>query len=222
MTGISIAGLAAVLHARTRQPTGSEPRFTNQNITQRFRAALPEITAELNLELATARQIETFTRSDQRTILWGLVDLGTNIVQISVPVTYRYQVPLRDVWKLETRGQQVIVQAPALRVALPPAIHTNELVVLSARGWARSSTAGLQQELERQILPVLTESATDPRRLNLVRDTCRQSVTEFVRLWLERERQWGGTHFNQIQVTFPGEATGGHGGTLGNTVGVIQ
>jgi hypothetical protein len=47
--------------------------------------------------------------------------------------------------------------------------------------------------------------ASDSRRLNLVRDTCRKSVAEFIRLWLERERQWGRSGFKQIQVTFADE-----------------
>jgi len=86
-------------------------------------------------------------------------------VQVSVPVTYRFHVRVREVWKLETQDRRVIVHAPTL-----------------------------------------IEYAGDPRRLNLVRDTCRQSVAEFVKLWLERERQWGGAGFDQIQVKFVDEA----------------
>ena len=61
------------------------------------------------------------------------------------------------------------------------------------------------EELKRQITPRLTALAHDPRRLNLVRDTCRKSVAEFVRLWLERERQWGQSGFTRIQVKFGDE-----------------
>jgi hypothetical protein len=50
------------------------------------------------------------------------------------------------------------------------------------RGWARLAPTNLLAELERQITPTLTRFAHDPRRLNLVRDTCRRSVAEFVRL----------------------------------------
>lgn len=125
-------------------------------------SSLPELTAELNLELATVRQVETFTRSDQRSWLWGLVDLGTNTVQVSVPVTYRYHVPLREHWQLKIQGNLVSVQAPALRAALPPAIHTDQLVTLSVRGWARGSTASLRLGLERQITPLLNQSADEP------------------------------------------------------------
>ncbi len=207
ITGASIAGLAAILYANRRR--SDEPvtpvKFTNENITQHFIASLPELSPELNLELATAKQVETFTQTDECTALWGLLDLGTNTAQISVPVTYRYHVQLRDSWQLETQGDVVIVHAPALRAAVPPAIHTDQMQRLSQRGWARFAPTDLLQELERQLTPTLTQFANDPRRLQLVRDTCRRSVAEFVRLWLERERQWGRAGFTQIQVIFADE-----------------
>ena len=184
ITGVSLAGLVAATYLG-RQPSTPLPssqlpaRFTN---------------------------VETFTQTEERRVFWGLVNLGTNVVQVSVPVTYRFHVRVREAWKLETRGHRVIVQAPVLRPALPPAIHTDEMQRLEQRGWARWAPTEMLAELERQITPTLNEYASDPRRLNLVRATCRQSVAEFVRLWLERERQWGGAGFTEIQVKFAEEA----------------
>lgn len=208
VSGASITSLAAYIYLSRHPPpeTGRPVRFTNQDITLRFVSSIPEIAAELNLELAMCRQIETFTQTDEYTLLWGMIDLGKNIAQVSVPVTYRYHVHLRDAWKLETQGNLVIVYAPALQPSLPPAIHTDQLTTLSVRGWGRRSPATMIQELEHQLTPRLTALASDPRRLNLVRDACRKSVAEFVRLWLERERQWGKSGFTQIQVKFADEA----------------
>jgi hypothetical protein len=212
VTGASIAGAAALFLAGRQRPAAIDPetelsplKFTSENITRRFTSAIPEITRELNLEVATTKQIETFGCSNNLSLLWGLIDLGTNIAQVSMPVTYRFHVGLRAAWKLETQGSRVIVHAPPLRVALPPAIHTEGMERLAQRGWARGSPAEMLREVERQITPTLCGFANDPRRLNLVRDTCRQSVAEFVRLWLERERQWGGSGFTQIQVKFADE-----------------
>ena len=78
-------------------------------------------------------------------------------------------------------------------------------MTLSVRGWARSSPEPMLEDLKRQLTPRLTALANDPRRLNLVRDTCRKSVAEFVRFWLERERQWGQSGFTRIQVKFGDE-----------------
>jgi hypothetical protein len=205
VTGASLAGLAAYLYLNRPQPSVTEPpvKFTNRDITLQFIASLPDITPELNLELATCQQVEIFTQTHACSLLWGHLDLGTNLVQVSVPVTYRYHIHLRDEWKLEIKGQRVIVHAPALRAASPPAINTDQLTTLSVRGWGRRSPEPMMQELKKQITPRLTALAADPRRLNLVRDTCRKSVAEFIRLWLEREHQRD--VINEIQVLFPAE-----------------
>jgi len=71
--------------------TGRKPKsepvqpFTDEDLTERFVSAIPEITRELNLELATATYHETFTRQSELKTLWGLIDLGTSIVLIQVP-----------------------------------------------------------------------------------------------------------------------------------------
>ena len=210
ITGASIAGLVGIacLGRKQPEPSVAEPpiKFTTENITHRFTAALPEICPVLNLELAVCKQSETFFEASERRALWGIVNLGTSMVQITAPVSYRFHVRVRDAWKLETVGNRVIVHAPTLRPALPPAIHMDELQRLEKRGWCRCSCTELMADLERRITPTLIAYANDPRRLNLVRDTCRKSVAEFVQLWLQREGQWGEKAFTQIQVKFAEEA----------------
>jgi hypothetical protein len=164
-------------------------------------AAIPEITPELNLELATATQTETFTKSSTN-VLWGLIDLGTSTVQIRVPVTYRYHLCLREPWRLEIKQKRLIVHAPMFRPSLPPAIHTDKLETLSVRGWGRSSTTDLLAQMHQEITPLLSRYAGDSKHLALVEDRCRQSVAEFVQLWLEREGQWGRQGFTEVQVEF--------------------
>lgn len=81
MTPILITGggvLTALLFLRQ---TGQRPApppiqpFTTENLTERFISAIPELTQELNLELATATFNETFTKQSDRTTCWGLMDL---------------------------------------------------------------------------------------------------------------------------------------------------
>jgi hypothetical protein len=211
ITPIIITGGAAVTAVILMSRSGNckatvppVPKLTNDNITTKFVAAIPELTPELNLELATATQTEVFTKTDSSR-LWGLVDLGTSTAQIRVPVTYRYHVCLREPWRLEIKGQCIMVQAPEFHPSLPVAIHTDKLEKLAVRGWARGSVAGLMEQLQKEITPMLIQSASDPRHLELVRERCRQSVAEFVRLWLEREGQWSRLGFTEIQVVFPKE-----------------
>ena len=198
------AALAAIIALSKRDPPADPPRKEPEaDLTTRFVAAIPEITSELNLELATATQTETFTKSSQ-SFLWGL-DLGTSTVQITVPVTYRYHLCLRDPWRLDVREQRVIVHAPGFKAGLPPAIHTDQRRKLAVRGWCRGGTDDLMEQLEQEITPTLNQYARDDRHLGLVRAQCRQSVAELVKLWLEREGRWGAPGYTEIQVCFPGE-----------------
>ncbi|MFM2294337.1 MAG: hypothetical protein RLZZ350_750 [Verrucomicrobiota bacterium] len=106
-SAVTVVGLVALLHALRpppRSPDQPTPRFTDHNLTQRFVSAIPELTKELNLELATAEQVETFTQTDELIVLWGFLDMGTNVAQVRVPVTYRYHVQLRDAWQLSEPG----------------------------------------------------------------------------------------------------------------------
>lgn len=186
---------------------GLAGKFRQQTITETFLSALPTLarTPGGTLELATATSTETLTRTDEKTIAWDMIYLGKTVSEISVPVTYRYHLNLRDAWKLEVSGSTCIVRAPAIRPTLPPAIHTDRMQKRSAAGWARFDAAEQLAELERSLTPRLARHAADPRRLALVREECRKTVGEFVRDWLLREDHWRRDRFTSIKVVFADE-----------------
>ena len=178
--------------------------FSAQHITRTFVAALPNLTRELNLEVATARQVEFFERTDHRSILG--VSLGTNTARLRLPVTYRYHLRLADPWRLEVQGQHLIVHAPPLRPSLPPAVHTDDLEAHAERGWCRGAPEALLRELHREVTPLISEWAGNEQHLGRVSETARLQVAEFVRRWLEGETRWGPRHFTTISVRLGGEA----------------
>lgn len=188
-----------------RPITHKEDPFSEQLITHTFISALPSLTRELNLEIARSWQMETVERSETKRLL-GL-NLGTNTAQIRMPVTYRYHLRLHDPWTLKTKGQAVIVQAPEIRPSQPPAIHTDQMSIESKRGWCRMPPVELVDQLHHDLTPTISQYAQDPRRLAFVRETARQSVAEFVRLWLARENRWSQGKFNSIHVRFRDENT---------------
>lgn len=186
---------------------GIAGKFRQQTITETFLSALPTLarTPGGSLELATATSTETLSRADERTIAWDMIYLGKTVSEISVPVTYRYHLVLRDAWKLEVVGNTCVVHAPAIRPSLPPAIHTDKMQKRSEVGWARFDAREQMAELERSLTPRLARTAGDPRRLALVREECRKTVAEFVRDWLLREDHWRKDRFTAIQVVFADE-----------------
>ena len=179
-------------------------RFKTGTITTTFRAALPELvsTGSGNLEVATAEVTETFTRSDELRIFWDLISLGQTVTEIRVPVTYRYHVSLQEPWNLEVSGRTCVVNAPAVRPSLPPAIHTDGMEKRVERGWLRFNAAQQMEELEKSITPTLVEYSRDARHLNLARETSRRTVAEFVKGWLLKEDHWRQDRFHAVLVRF--------------------
>ena len=179
--------------------------FFGGNITEAFVSSIPEIqTAEGGrLELASAEITETFTRSDERRILWDQFSLGTTVSEIKVPVTYRYHLRLADPWRLEVSGGTCVVYAPQIRPTQPPAIHTDGMEKRSAESWLRFDAHEQLEALEKTITPQLIARARDEQHLTLVRETSRQAVAEFVRRWLLREDHWRPDRFHAVTVVFP-------------------
>ena len=190
--------------ASSSPPLPATDPFSAQRIPQTFVAALPSLTREL--EVATSRQVEFFERRDQKSTLWGLLDLGTNTAQLRLPVTYRYHLRLADPWRLEVQGSHLIVHTPLLRASLPPAIHTDEMEARTERGWCRCAPEDLLRELHREVTPLLSQWASNEQHLGMVRETARLQVAEFLRRWLEGETRWGPRSFTAISVRLGGEA----------------
>jgi hypothetical protein len=184
-------------------PKEEDDPFCEQRITQTFISALPSLTRELNLEIAKTWQMELLEKSDTKRFL-GL-NLGTNTAQIKCPVTYRYHVRLHEPWTLSTKGKAILVHAPVIRASQPPAIHTDGMSIESTRGWARLPPYELADQLHHDLTPILSRYAEDPRRVQFIREAARQSVAEFVRLWLEREHRWSRWKFTSIHVRFRDE-----------------
>jgi hypothetical protein len=182
-------------------------KFAHGTITHTFVAAIPEIaTAGAGrLELATARQVETFRAEDSLSVFWDKLYLGTTVSEIRVPVTYRYHLELADPWRLDVSGQTCLVIAPPIRPSLPPAIHTDQMEKRSEAGWARFNAQQQLENLERGITPTLNQYARDRRHFALVREQCRQTVAEFVRTWLLKEDHWRTDRFHTIKVVFADE-----------------
>ena len=182
-------------------------RFRQGTITKTFLASMPDVAPSHGdvLELATAKSVETFRVEDRKTVAWNMIDLGSTVSEIRVPVTYRYHIRLSDDWHLTTSGNTCLVFAPPLRPSQPPAIHTDGLLKRSKNGWARFNKGRQLEELERSLTPRLTIIAADDAHLALVREECRDAVAAFVRRWLLHEDQWREDRFSSVRVLFPGE-----------------
>ena len=72
--------------------------FLTGDVTRQFVSSLPvhENVGSGRLEVAVATTTEVLTRSDEQRAFWDLLSLGTTQVEIRVPVTWRWHLPLDD------------------------------------------------------------------------------------------------------------------------------
>ncbi len=183
-------------------------RMTSQQITESFRQSITEIVSTKGdvLEVATMQTDETITKYDMKTLFNDTVYLGTTVSEIRTPVVYRYHIQLSDEWQLRVEEGQCIVQAPALRPSLPPAIRTEGLEKKSEAGWLRFNAVENMTALEKSLTPTLEKRAGNKQHLDLVREAARKSVAEFVQKWLLKEGQAASAGIRSITVIFPDEA----------------
>ncbi len=198
--------------------------LVTQDINESFRQSVTEIASTNGdvLEVATMQTDETVTKSDAKS-LFNTVYLGTTVSEIRAPVVYRYHIKLSDDWKLHVEeGGHCIVHAPALRPSLPPAIRTDGMEKKSEAGWLRFNAAENLTELEKSLTPALERRAGNRSHLNLVRESSRKSVAEFVKNWvLKQDPATLAAPVRSITVIFPDEIPpSGQPRTLPKTVEV--
>lgn len=164
--------------------------FLTGDVTQRFVSSLPvqENVGVGRLEVAVAKTTETLTRNDEQRAFWDLVSLGTTQVEIRVPVTWRWHLPLDDGWIATIEDGVLTVVAPAPRPSLPPAIHTDGIERRTEADWLRFDAPLRLAELERELTPLLVQRATDASHSAMAREPARQTIERFALLWIARER----------------------------------
>ena len=163
--------------------------FLTGDVTQRFVSSLPmhEDVGSGRLEVAVAATTEGMTRTDEQRAFWDLLSLGSTQVEIRVPVTWRWHLPLDDGWTATIEDGVLTVVAPAPRPSLPPAIHTDGIERRSQADWLRFDAGLRLAELERELTPLLIERAVDPTHRAMAREPARQTIERFALLWIARQ-----------------------------------
>ncbi len=177
--------------------------FLTADVTERFVSSLPAVRGEARLELATAETVETLSRSDERWAFWDLVPLGATTVELRVPVTWRWHVPLDGEWRAVLEEGLLTVEAPALRPSLPPALHSDGIERRVEEDWLRFDGAEQLARLERELTPLLSARAREPRLMAFGRAAAREALADLARGFVERSLP--GTPVRAVVVRFADE-----------------
>jgi len=184
-------------------------KFDRAAVERDFVASIPTIfrTPGGNLELAGLNATETFISSDTAKMSFLNMNIpgATTTVIITVPVVYRYYVPLREQWDIEVTDNTCLVVAPELRPTLPPAIQSDQMQIKTIEGPLAFDGAEKQAKLLQGLTPQLEANAKDSTKIKLVREEARKTVAEFIQAWLLQRGDWGEQKIENIKIFFRGE-----------------
>ena len=155
------------------------------------------------LVVSRIRAPERFDAS-QHHRFWG-VPLGQTISQIQVPAVFTYQIELAPEWKVTVRDKTFLVIAPVVKPQLPVAMDTSRLSQFSAGLWSPLTGTAQREALLKGLSGALATRAASPSYIEFQREAARETVTEFVRTWLQTQERWKHARDLSIKVLFADE-----------------
>jgi hypothetical protein len=153
--------------------------FNQGTITTVFLSYATTISNQQHLQVATIRQMEIFTRTNQPSTAFGYVPLPDVVVEARAPVEYTYYLDFNAPWRFVLKDGVVLVTAPPLHFN-KPAVDASALNYEVKKGYFK--TAEAQESLKRSVTSLVTIRAKE--NVALVREHARKQTAEFVENWL--------------------------------------
>ena len=169
--------------------------FVKGTVTTQFQEYCTEIHPNLSLQVATLKEVEQFTCSDEAVI--GNIPLPEVIVRVTAPVEYIYHLDLNDKWEFNLRGDVLTVWVPELRANKPSFDVSNMNWEVQKDSLIRN-TSRVREELRQSLMPLAMGRGR--AHVKLVCETARVQVTTFVEKWL-RDRFKDGKKY-RVKVYF--------------------
>lgn len=176
--------------------------FNQRTISTAFASYATSLAANQFLQFATLRQVELFTQTDQATTGFGYLPLPDVIVEAQAPVEYTYYLDLKAKWDFTLTNGVIYVLAPPIRFN-KPAIDASEITYEIKRGSVLRNEEQARENLKKSLTSLAHLRARE--HVQLVRETGRRQVTEFVETWLAKNFSDGAKH--PVKVFFPGEVS---------------
>jgi hypothetical protein len=171
--------------------------FRQGTITTSFTSYATTIEGTQFLQVGRVNQMELFTRTDERSL--GYLTLPEIVVEARVPIEYTYYVDLNGPWRFVVENNVLQVYPPDMGLNTP-AVDVSRLSFEVRKG--RFGSEQVQEDLKRSIGFMAKEKGR--QNINLIRETARGKIAEFVGTWLARSFPDGKNY--PIKVYFPNEA----------------
>jgi len=157
--------------------------FKQGTITTTFTSYATSLSGSQYLQFATLSQQETFTRTDESTVLFGYIPLPDVIVQASAPVTYTYYLDLNAKWDFVLRDGVIWVTAPDIKFN-KPALDISRVTYEVKKDSHIRNTSEAMENLRSSMMWMTYQKAR--ANIELVRETGRQQTETFVENWLAK------------------------------------
>lgn len=172
--------------------------FNRGTVTTSFVSYATTVTNTLRLQVATLRQMEIFTRTQQTSTAFGYLPLPDVVVEARAPVDYTYYLDLNSDWRFVLEDNRVSVFAPPVQFN-QPAVDASAISYEVRKGYFKSAEA--TESLKQSVNSLVNLRAR--QNIDLVRGNARQQVAEFVERWLTRSFSDGKAH--SVKVYFADE-----------------
>jgi len=172
--------------------------FNRGMITTSFISYASSVSSSRYLQFATLKQMELFTRKDEKSTAFGYLSLPEVIVEARAPVECTYYLDLSAEWRLVVQDNVMHVFAPEIKFN-KPAVDVSKLEFEVKKGIVK--TKEVQEDLRRSITFLMAERARE--NISLVRETGRRQTAEFVEQWLAKSFSDGKVF--AVKVYFPEE-----------------
>lgn len=155
--------------------------FKQGTITTTFTSYATTLSGSQYLQFATLSQKETFTRTDESSLLFGYIPLPDVIVEASAPVTYTYYLDLNARWDFVLRDGVIWVTAPDIKYN-KPALDISRISYEVKKDSHFRNTSEAMENLRSSMTMMCYNKAQ--ANIELVRETGRHQTEAFVENWL--------------------------------------
>jgi len=157
--------------------------FKQGTITTTFTSYATSLSGSQYLQFATLSQRETFTRTDESSLLFGYIPLPDVIVEASAPVTYTYYLDLNARWDFVLRDGVIMVTAPDIKYN-KPALDVSRIAYEVKKDSHFRNTSEAMENLRSSMTWMSYKKAE--ANIELVRETGRTQTEAFVQNWLAK------------------------------------
>lgn len=191
----------AMLDSAAKNTRDLAAALIHGTVTTQFREYCTETRPDLSLQVASLKQIEQFTRTDEAVV--GGIPLPDVIVRVTAPVQYTYSVDLNSRWEFRQSGNTLTVICPNPKPGVP-AFDVSAMEWEVKKDSLFRRTSQVMDDLKKTVMPMA--QSRGKAHIPTIRETARAQVATFVDRWVQ-QKFTDSSQF-RIKVLFASESEG--------------